>query len=309
MSLKSALARANENHHTSKTIDHQPLSAPASSNPIGAAMQVWTGNSIESEIQTKPVAEIFQRWRSLDKKKLPRLRDIFLIRPSLNEDVFVSMRINGSDFIIVSQSANHIKRIGHDLRGRLYSELKISCMDAVKSINETCFASKEAVYSRFICDLSEKPGYWESICFPLSADDNGRPMFVLNGVAELNEKTDLLQHLYDRSPVAMIIAIPTMNAKEIGNARILSLNNLAKKILGAPGHDAKFHCVADLGPWLRDVLKWQRVEAVSQDRQNKITYKDEAGSDYVMTIEWINHFILVSIAPPRGLSFAYEYAI
>lgn len=274
------------------------------------AMQFWTGASIANEIQTKNVGEIYHRWQCMNKSKLPRLCDFLSIEPPLFDDLLITTRFNRDDFVVVYQSSNRIRRLGYDLRGKLLSEVGRRHGNAILEINNKCLASNTAVYARFLVD-GEKIAYREAICFPFAADDSGRPFFVLNGISEVSEMTEFLQYLYDQSPDGMIIAIRLFGkqSNDISGARVLSLNARAKKVLTRNGREPNFYSVADLGPWLRDVLRWTRTSIGKYGETTKYSYKDEVGSEYELKIESLSHFILVSIRPPPGMRFAGDYEI
>lgn len=113
----------------------------------------------------------------------------------------------------------------------------------------------------------------------------GKPVFTLSIVAALNEKTDILQILYDRSPVGMVAAVPSMNS---GNKT---------------DDGRQLHFVGELVPYMRDTLRWTRTGTSLEGRTTRLTFEAEDGAKHSVTIELINQFILISIAPIAAIKF------
>jgi hypothetical protein len=97
---------------------------------------------------------------------------------------------------------------------------------------DDCLARKRPIYARYISSLSDQNVYWETLILPLAVDEQSAPPFTISYVAMLNEKIDILQILYDRSPVGIVAAVPIMNGQNMtDDARILTMNSKAKQIL------------------------------------------------------------------------------
>ena len=105
---------------------------------------------------------------------------------------------------------------------RFSSELKFATANSLRDIFDDCLASKQPAYARYISSLSEQNVYWETLILPLTADQHSEPVFTLSYMAMLSEKIDILQILYDRSPIGIIAAVPIMNGQnKTDDARIL----------------------------------------------------------------------------------------
>lgn len=270
--------------------------------PDRAAIQSWTGSGIATEIQTKPVANAYRKWTSFRNARRLRLRDMLSMAPSTFDDMMLVQKF-GNDFVVVDMSENYIRNVGRDMRGFTLSEFSSSTAEAMKRLYDSCLTQKEPIYCRFISELSAQVTYWEKLSLPLAVDDSGRPNFVLNYVTELNEKSDLLQVLYDRAPVGMVAAVPTFGNGANNDGRILCMNEKARKILRIPPNGSQLHFVSDLMPWLRDVTQWTRVETITNGPQSQMIYRDATGARFIVTVELINRFILITIAPPEGTAF------
>ena len=107
---------------------------------------------------------------------------------------------------------------------------------------------------------------------PLVATPNGKPIFVLSLVCPLDEKTDLLQVLYNRSPIALISAIPTMNSTDkMRGGRILTMNQKAREILKLTPASQPIYHVGQLLAHFRDNLFWARTAVSMRKASQRLT--------------------------------------
>lgn len=197
----------------------------------------------------------------------------------------------------MSQSESYIRNVGHDLRGALASELNLPTANSLRLIYDDCIAQGQPAYARYISSLSEQNVYWESLSFPLTAEGGRRSVFMLSIIATLNEKTDILKILHDRSPVGMISAIPIMNSVNKTDGRVLTMNARARQLLKLPPDGRQIHFVGEVVPYLRNALRWTRIDTISEGATTRLGFEAEDGCKYSVTIELINQFILISIAP------------
>jgi hypothetical protein len=146
-------------------------------------------------------------------------------------DSLLNLKV-GNEHIVVAQSDNFIRNLGQDLRGIRSSELKFATANSLRDLNDDCLAKKRPIYARYISSLSDQNVYWETLILPLAVDEQSAPIFTMSYVSMLNEKIDVLQILYDRSPVGIVAAVPIMNGQnKTDDARILTMNGKAKQIL------------------------------------------------------------------------------
>jgi hypothetical protein len=114
----------------------------------------------------------------------------------------------------------------------------------------------------------------------------------------LNEKVDLLRILYDRSPVGIIAAVPIMDGKRTtDDARVLTMNARARDILRLPEGKGNPHTVGEMIRYLSGALHWTPQSKSAEGHATTIDYADPEGTRFLVTIELINHFILISLAP------------
>jgi hypothetical protein len=278
----------------------QNVVAPAKSAGDGSAerapIQVWTGKAIREQIHSKSLANAYRQWLYHKTTKQPRLRDMFAKPSNLLDDTLLNLKV-GSQYIVVSQSDSYIRNLGKDFRGLLSSELKYATANSMYEIFDNCLANKQAAYARYISSVSEQNVYWETLILPLAANEGGNPIFAMNYTAMLSEKVDILQILYDRSPVGIIAAVPIMDGQnKTDDARILTMNNKARQILKQDAARIQLHSVGELIHFLRDGLSWSATGTSSEQQITRVDYRDPAGRDFAMTIEIINQFVLISLA-------------
>jgi PAS domain-containing protein len=266
-----------------------------------AAVQTWNGVRIGSEIHGRALAAAYRQWLLLKPTRLPRLKDMIESMSNPSDDWLLMLR-TGDDYVVVSQSESYIRNIGHDLRGSLASDLKFPTANSMKLIYDDCIAQRQPTYARYISSLSQQNVYWETLVLPLAADGGGRPIFGLSIVAPLNEKTDILQILYDRSPIGMIAAVPTMNSvNKTDDGRILTMNARARQLLRLPPDGQQLYYVGQLVPYMRENLGWTRTGTSLDGHTTRLTFDTEDGTKHSVTIELINQFILISITLVAGL--------
>jgi PAS domain-containing protein len=219
---------------------------------------------------------------------------------SAYDDTLLNLKL-GNEHIIVSQSESFVRNLGQDLRGAVTSELKFATANTLRDIYDDCLTRKQPVYARYISSLSEHNVYWETLILPLAADESSEPIFTMSYVSMLSEKIDVLQILYDRSPVGIVAAVPIMNGQnKTDDARILTMNGKARQILRQDPARGQLHTVGELIRFVDGELHWNATNTASEGAATRIDYRNSAGEEFSMTIELINQLILISIAE-RGL--------
>ena len=265
-----------------------------------AAIQTWTGKAIAEQIHAKSLAVAYRQWLFHRASRQPRLRDMYSKSASAYDDTLLNLKL-GNEHIIVSQSESFVRNLGQDLRGAVTSELKFATANSLRDIYDDCLARKQPVYARYISSLSEQNAYWETLILPLAADESSEPIFTMSYVSMLSEKIDVLQILYDRSPVGIVAAVPIMNGQnKTDDARILTMNGKARQILRQDPARGQFHTVGELIRFVDGELHWSATNTSSEGQATRIDYRNSAGEEFSMTIELINQLILISIAE-RGL--------
>lgn len=268
-----------------------------------AAVQTWTGKAIAEHVHSKALDLAYRQWLFHRASRHPRLRDMYA-EANMFDQTLLSMK-TGDDYLVVAQSDAHIAQLGHDLRGSLSSERKFATANSLREIFDECIARNQPIYARYISSLSNRNTYWETMILPLTADGTGRPTFTLAYMSALNEKVDMLRILYDRSPVGIIAAVPIMDGRnKTDDARILTMNAKARELLSFPENKGQPHTVGELIRYVSATLQWSATGTTSQDQGTTILYQDTAGARVALTIELINHFILITVAPAAAAAEA-----
>jgi hypothetical protein len=132
---------------------------------------------------------------------------------------------------------------------------------------------------------------------PLAVHEQSAPVFTVSYVAMLNEKIDILQILYDRSPVGIVAAVPIMNGQnKTDDARILTMNGKAKQILRQGPASGPMHTVGELIRFLGDGLSWTGIASAREGQATRIEYRNPEGEVFSMTIELVNQLLLITFA-------------
>jgi hypothetical protein len=132
---------------------------------------------------------------------------------------------------------------------------------------------------------------------PLAVEENSESVFTMSYVSMLNEKIDILQILYDRSPVGIVAAVPIMDGQnKTDDARILTMNNKAKQILKQGPAGSPMHTVGELIRYLGEGLRWTGTGTSMEGETTRVDYRNPAGDAFSMTIELVNQLLLITIA-------------
>ncbi len=261
-----------------------------------AAIQAWKGKAIEEHIHSKSLDRAYRQWLFHRASRNPRVRDMYQ-EPQSFDQTRLSQKLGG-DYLVVAQSDAHIAQLGHDLRGSLSSERKFATANSLRELFDECIALNQPIYARYISSLSNRDADWETMILPLTADGTGAPTYTLCYMNALNEKVDMLRILYDRSPVGIVAAVPIMDGRsKTDDARILTMNMRAREILQFPEDKGQPHTVGEMIRYIAADLRWNATSSVPQDQGTMIAYQDAAGGRVSVTIELINHFILITMAP------------
>jgi hypothetical protein len=261
-----------------------------------AAIQTWTGRAIGEQIHSKSLDAAYRQWLYHRATRQPRLRDMYLKSADTLGDSVLSLKV-GDDHIVVAQSDGYIRHLGQDLRGIRTSELKFATANSLRELYDDCLARKRPIYARYISSLSDQNVYWETLILPLAVDEQSAPIFTISYVAMLNEKIDILQILYDRSPVGIVAAVPIMNGQnKTDDARILTMNGKAKQILRQEPGSGPMHTVGELIRYLGEGLHWTGIATAREGQATRIDYRNPEGEVFSMTIELVNQLLLITLA-------------
>ena len=281
-----------------------PAAAPAAKPAAPAAataapsvtVQTWTGIEIPTEIHSRVLAGAYRAWMAATAARLPRFSDMVESNARVALDDMMLLSKTDTDYLVVAQSPNYIRNVGRDLRGLLLSEFKVPIADAMKGIYDVCIDKHQPVYARYVSELSQQSIYWEVLVVPLAADNSGRPTFVLNLVSLIDDKSAVMQMVFDRSPVGMIVSVPTQGeGGKTDDGIILSINERAKSMLRLADRQRQIQTLRQLGPWFRDGTAWTQIVSTTENGRPKIYYRDDAAKNFAVTIEAVSRFVLFSI--------------
>ena len=261
-----------------------------------AHVQYWMNVDIPLQIHGSRLAEAYQVWQTASANGIPRLRDVTNSNaPGSVNDTMLLLKMN-DDYLVVSQGADYIRNLGRDLRGLLMSEFKRPSTVIMKELYDTCLAQRQAIYTRFVSDLSRQSLYWEGLFIPLRADESRQPIFVKNYMMPIDDRADILQMILDSAPVGMVAAIPFGdNENDIQDGRIIIVNARAKEILKFDDTNNHVNYIRDLTPWFRDKLGWKKISMTTDRLQTRVQYHDESNHAFLVTIEPLMRFVLFSI--------------
>lgn len=270
----------------------------------GAIVQSWTGAKVSDLIRAPALRRRYERWMTLVKNKTPRLNEMLGADPTSElNDAMLLLRVP-DDFTFVYHGVAAVKLIGANLTGQLMSTRVTATARGVAKVFEKSAAVREPYYVRHLSAVSSTQHFLiEQLVLPVAADERRQVQFILAYNAPLDDKSEVLSAIFERSQVGMIAA--TSNHDDTGrlqNGRILLINAAARKILRLPDSAAALQTVRDLGPWFRDGALWTKKNVVTADKQTHIHYLEQSsGKNYRVTVEPVQNFVLFSIVDMAGL--------
>jgi hypothetical protein len=273
-----------------------------------AALQQWWGADISPLIQNKALVKAYMQWALVKHKTRPRLFNFMPDAAKSNCEILLCLSIGG-DYVYLHQTPRYVQEIGIDLRGSLISELKFGTANSMKLLYDQCREKSQPVYVRYISSVSQEHVFWEALILPLSATPTGNPILTLSLLSPLDEKTDVLELIYDRSAVALISAIPTTNGSDkMLGGRILTMNKPARDLLRVGPQSPVIHYVGQLFAFFSESLLWTRKEMSVLDATTTITFDGPYDMKYFVKVEMLNQFILISIEPSSTVCAAPRLA-
>ena len=261
-------------------------------------MRAWIGTKIPELVHSPDLLQLYTRWTSLIGKKLPRVNELLgAERDSVLNDSMLLLCLP-NDFTFVHHGPAAVKMIGTNLTGLLLSERNTAIARAVQKVYLKCAALAEPFYVRHVSsNASNQHFFIEQIVLPLAVDERREVGCILVCSAPLDDKSDLLQVVFERSQIGMIAASSTHDdTGRLQDGRILLINARARAILKLPESMDRIHTVRDLGPWFRDGALWTKTNVATEGKLTHIHYRDRgSGTSYRVTIEPIERFVLFSI--------------
>ncbi len=230
--------------------------------------------------------------------KLPRLNEILGGEQQTGLNNAMLMLRVPNDFMFVHHGAAAVKMIGTNLTGVLLSERKNAIVSGLRKVYTDCVDVAEPFYIRRIASLSSHQHFLlEQLALPIAADERREVGFVLVYSAPLDDKSEVLKEIFERSQIGMIAASSSHDESgKLQDGRILMINARARTMLKLPEAIDLVRTVRDLGPWFRDGALWTKMDVKTEGGQTHIHYRDQSsGTSYRVTIEPTDRFVLFSI--------------
>lgn len=258
----------------------------------------WSGSKIRELVRSPELRRMHERWTTLVGKKIPRLNE-FLDAEHIGalNNAMLLLRVP-NDFVFVHHGAVAVKFIGTNLTGTILSERKTPVANAVQKVYATAANVGEPYYIRCIASVSSNQHFFlEQMVLPIAADERREVGFLLIYNAPLDDKSEVLKAIFDRSQIGMIAAASNHDGSgKLHDGRILMINARARKVMKLPDSMDRIQTVRDLGPWFRDGALWTKTNVVSEAGLTHIHYLDPSNrTSYRVTVEPMERFVLFSI--------------
>lgn len=267
------------------------------SGAIDPIIHSWSGPQIRELIRSPDLRRLYERWMTLIGNKLPRLNEILADHNGAFHETMLLLLPVPNDFAFMYQGPAAMKMIGVNLVGTLLSERKTAIAQGIHKACTNCISVSEPFYIRHVASHSTNQHFFlEQIALPLAADERRDVNFVLLYNAPLDDKSEVLKAIFDRSQIGMIAAASNYDESgKLNDGHILLMNEQARTILKLPHSMNKVQTVHDLGAWFRDGAMWTKTSVVPNGKQTHVHYRDRSDANYRVTIEPIDRYVLFSI--------------
>ncbi len=266
----------------------------------GSEIQIWEGTAVFSVCRSLFLRTRLENWvkSSRSAGAAPLLRDLYGFEEETRLEDVMLLQQQGDDFIYVHQGTNSVIEYGKIFRGVLLSSIPGTMSQSFRRHYNAAVYDMRPRYMQFRTDFSARHVRWERIVLPLVSDEKQTTKFLLLYSEPLDDKLEILQAAFDRSPIGMIAAAKTIGEeKSLEDAAILLINNRARSMLGIDEDSPSISTVRDLRAWIQNVRKWaQTGDPKTTSGKTIIGYKDnEKSKNITMVIEPIEHFVVFHI--------------
>jgi len=266
----------------------------------GSEIQVWEGAAIFGVCRSLFLRTRLENWIKAGRTSgaAPLLRDLYGFEEETQLDNAMLLQQQGDDFIYVHQGTKSVHEYGKIFRGVLLSSIPGNMGLSFRHNYNTSVADMKPRYMQFRTDFSARHVRWERIVLPLVSDERQTTKFLLLYSEPLDDKLEILQAAFDRSPIGMVAATKTIGEeKALEDAAILLINNRARSMLKIDEESPPISTVRDLRAWVNNVRKWEQTsEPKTTSGKTIIGYRDkEKSKNLTVVIEPIEHFVIFHI--------------
>ncbi len=267
----------------------------------GSEVQAWEGTAMFSMCRSLFLRTRLENWIKASRLSgaPPLLKELYGFEEETRLDDVMLLLQQGEDFVCVHQGANSVREYGRLFRGVNLSSIPGNMGISFRRNYNAALQDMRPRYLQFRTDFSARHVRWERIVLPLVSDDKQAAKFLLLYSEPLDDRLEILQAAFDRSPIGMVAATKTIGEeKTLEDASILLINNRARSML-VMGEEASpsISTVRDLRAWVQNVRKWEQIsEPKTTSGKTIIGYRDNEKSKTVtVVVEPIEHFVIFHI--------------
>lgn len=266
----------------------------------GSEIQIWQGATMFGTCRSLFLRTRLENWLKASRSSgaAPLLKEFYGFEEEAHLDDVMLLLQQGDDFIYVHQGTNSVHEYGKIFRGVLLSTIPGTMSQSFRLHYNAALSDMRPRYMQFRTDFSARHVRWERIVLPLVSDEKQTTKFLLLYSEPLDDKLEILQAAFDRSPIGMVAAAKTIGEeKSLEDAAILLINNRARSMLGIDEEAAPISTVRDLRAWVRDIRKWEQIsEPKTTSGKTIIGFRDnEKSKNVTLVVEPIEHFVIFHI--------------
>lgn len=263
----------------------------------GSEIQVWEGTAVFSVCRSMFLRTRLENWIKASRSAgaAPLLKELYGFAEEAHLDDAMLLLQQGDDFIYVHQGAKSVREYGKVFRGVQLSSIPGNMSLSLRRHYNAAAYDMRPRYMQFRTDFSGRHVRWERIVLPLVSDQKLTTKFLLLYSEPLDDKLEILQAAFDRSPIGMVAAAKTIGEeKALEDAAILLVNNRACSMLGMEEDSIPVSTVRDLRAWVQNVRKWEQIgEPKTTSGKTIIGFRDkEKMKTITVVIEPIEHFVI-----------------
>lgn len=260
------------------------------------AIEFWSGDALLRMNETPYFVEFHARWQQLAVHGTPRLKALLDNAPDMVRRHMQLVLQIPDDFIFVHEGDRAKALLGRDACGVLRSEIPTAAAKEITWLLKAAAKHLHPVYFRFSTPREHGMLHVEELALPVVSDDTHKAKFLVCLVDKWDNHSSLLEKVFEQEHLGLMAA--TLAPQTVGTAsdgKIIKMNARAREVLKVPPGASKLQYIREIAPWLRDHMKWERVNTQTRDGRTRIVYEDAAGQCFAMTIEKMDRYMIFVI--------------
>jgi hypothetical protein len=264
----------------------------------GQAMlnRVSYGEDILANAKSSAVKALYIKWKTLSQLKTVTLTDFFETN-SKYQDKFIVLLCTQNDYFYAYFGATHRDTMGHDLSGKLLSQIDSRIGLEIRQIYDQVCETGMPVRLILATEAVTYATGWERLILPITVAGEVRMLLIFSDA--LNSAIDIHNYLFQSSPHMLIEALPIWNYDgEVVDADILKLNPPASSFFEAERFREHPIRLRQFSPWFDDDHTWRMLtEQTETEGCERVLHEGRSGKAFKFIIVKLDYLMLFRIYP------------